>query len=106
MKIAMLNGRVLLKLKEGDSMTKSGLLVIPDTGKDAPQIGVVHAVHAGYNDEGESLPPMTRLGDQVIFGRYDGTELEIDNEKYLSIREKDLHAIISAMDEPLEQSGQ
>ena len=67
---------------------------------------IVKAVHAGYEEEDGVLEPMTNVGDKVVFGRYDGTDIEIEGEKYLSIREKDLHLIIAEEDEPLEQSGQ
>ena len=102
MRIAMLNDRVLLKLREGKDKTASGLLYIPDTGKDAPQMATVVAVHPGRRTiEGEVYPCIVDLGDTVIFAKYAGSEIEIDGEKYLSLREEDIIAKVA--DEEVEQ---
>lgn len=104
MKIAMLNGRVLLKLQAAPD--KIGSLYIPDTGKDAPQIAIVHAVHAGFYDakNDKTLPPLVHEGDKVLFPKYAGSEIELDGEKYISIDEDDLHAIVLEEDAQPEPS--
>lgn len=105
MRVAPLNDRILLKLREGADKTKSGLLYIPETGKDAPQIGDVIAVHPGREmSDGSIKPCVVQPGDAVLFGKYSGSEVEIDGEKYLAIREEDLIALLAEEDQPLEQS--
>jgi chaperonin GroES len=81
--------RVLVKPAEAEETTKSGL-IIPDTAKEKPQKGTVVAVGPGKKDE-----PMTvKEGDVVLYGKYSGTEITIDDENYLIMKESDIFATI------------
>jgi chaperonin GroES len=107
--IGMLSNRVLVELDPPKE--KEGSLFIPDTGKDAPQTATVRAVGPGRVEGGDLNPTTVEVGDRVIFGKYSGTEVEIDGKTYLSIREDDLIAILEEEeDEPsepwLEQSAE
>ena len=81
--------RVLIKPKEAEEKTQSGI-IIPDTAKEKPMEGEVVAVKKKKKDE-----PMTvKVGDKVLYGKYSGTEINIDKEQYLIMRESDIYAII------------
>ncbi|MCH3924800.1 MAG: co-chaperone GroES [Bacteroidales bacterium] len=81
--------RVLIKPKEAEEKTQSGI-IIPDTAKEKPMEGEIVAVGNGKKDE-----PMTvKVGDKVLYGKYSGTEINIDNVQYLIMRESDIYAII------------
>ncbi len=89
MKIKPLADRIIVKPNDVESKTASGI-IIPDTAKEKPQKGEVVAVGGGKKDE-----PMTcNVGDIVLYGKYAGTEITIDNETYLIMRESDVFAII------------
>ena len=84
-----LSDRVLIKPAEMEQKTASGI-IIPDTAKEKPMRGEVIAVGPGKIDE-----PMTvQVGDQVLYGKYSGTEIAIDGIDYLIMRENDIYAII------------
>lgn len=84
-----LSDRVLVKPAEMEQKTASGI-IIPDTAKEKPMRGEVVAVGPGKKDE-----PMTvKVGDQVLYGKYSGTEIAIDGVDYLIMRENDIYAII------------
>lgn len=87
--IQPLADRVLIKPTEAEEKTQSGI-VIPDTAKEKPQRGEVKAVGDGKKDE-----PMTvKEGDRVLYGKYAGTEITIDDTEYLIMRESDILAIV------------
>jgi chaperonin GroES len=87
--IKPLADRVVVKANEAETKTKSGI-IIPDSAKEKPQRGEVMAVGAGKKDE-----PMTvKVGDTVLYGKYSGTEINIDGTDYLIMRESDILAII------------
>ena len=87
--IKPLQDRVLVKADAAEQMTKGGLY-IPDTAKEKPQQGQVIAVGTGKKDE-----PMTlKAGDKVLYGKYSGTELTVDGEEYLIMRQSDIFAVI------------
>ncbi|MCB9034652.1 MAG: co-chaperone GroES [Chitinophagales bacterium] len=87
--IQPLADRVVLKPAEAEQTTKSGI-IIPDTAKEKPQKGEVVAVGAGKKEE-----PMTvKVGDSVLYGKYSGTEINIDGVDYLIMREADILAIV------------
>ena len=81
--------RVLIKPAEAEEKTKSGI-IIPDTAKEKPQKGTVVAVGPGKKDE----PTTVKKGDLVLYGKYAGTEINVEGEDYLIMRESDLLAII------------
>ena len=88
-KIKPLADRVLVEPAAAEEKTAAGI-IIPDTAKEKPQKGKVIAVGTGKKDE-----PMTvKVGDEVLYGKYDGTELTIDGDTYLIMRESDIVAIV------------
>jgi chaperonin GroES len=93
-KVAPLADRVVIKaLEETESMR--GGLYIPDTAKEKPQQGEIVAVGPGRFDEGKRVPMDVKVGDKVLYGKYSGTEVTLDNEPYLILRESDVLAVIN-----------
>lgn len=87
--IKPLADRVVVKPAPAEEKTKGGL-IIPDTAKEKPQKGTVVAIGTGKKDE-----PMTiKIGDSVLYGKYSGTELSIEGEEYLIMRESDIYAVV------------
>ncbi|OWY23764.1 co-chaperone GroES [Sphingobacteriales bacterium UPWRP_1] len=87
--IKPLADRVVVKPAEAEAKTKGGI-IIPDSAKEKPQKGTVVAIGGGKKDE-----PMTvKVGDSVLYGKYAGTELTIDGEDYLIMRESDIFAVV------------
>lgn len=94
-KIRPLGDRVVVKPIQREEVTKSGI-VLPDTAKEKPQRGQVIAIGPGrMTDEGKRLPMEVKVGDEVLFAKYAGTELKIDEEDYLILSEKDILAIVT-----------
>ena len=88
-----LSDRIVLKPIEAEEKTKGGI-VLPDTAKDKPQEGEVVAVGPGkILDNVTRLTPEVKVGDHVIYSKYSGTEVKIDGEEYLIVRESDVLAI-------------
>ncbi len=84
-----LHDRVIVKAAEKAEKTASGI-IIPDTAQEKPQKGEVVAVGNGTKD----FPMTVKVGDTILFGKYSGTEIEIEDEKYLLLKETDIFAII------------
>jgi chaperonin GroES len=94
MKVKPLNDRVLVKRIEEVQVTKGGI-VIPDTAKEKPIEGRIIAVGPGkMSEQGQRMALQVKEGDKVLFGKYAGTEIKIEGEEYLMMREEDLLAII------------
>lgn len=94
MKIKPLADRVVVKPVEPEEV-KSGSIIIPDTAKEKPQQGEVVAVGSGrVSDSGETVALEVKVGDKVLYGKYSGTEVTIDGEDYLIMRESDILAVI------------
>ena len=94
MKIRPLHDRILVKRLEEEEVRKSGI-IIPDTAKEKPQRGKVMAVGNGkVSDEGKRIPLDVKAGDQVLFGKYSGSEVRIEDEEYLILREEDILGIL------------
>ncbi|HSE86571.1 MAG TPA: co-chaperone GroES [Candidatus Binatia bacterium] len=94
MKIRPLQDRVIVQRIEEEEKTKGGL-IIPDTAKEKPQEGKIVAVGKGkLNDEGKITPLDVKVNDRVLFGKYAGTEINIDGEEHLIMREEDILGII------------
>ena len=92
-KVAPLADRVVIKaLEETESMR--GGLYIPDTAKEKPQQGEVVAVGPGRVEDGKRVEMELKVGDKVLYGKYSGTEVTLDNEQYLILRESDVLAVI------------
>ena len=95
MKIKPLGDRVLLKPLEAKEKTKGGI-VLPDTAKEKPQEGKVIAVGRGkLSDDGKIQALEVKDGDKVLYGKYAGTEIKVDDEEHLVVKEEDILAIIS-----------
>ncbi|HSU15009.1 co-chaperone GroES [Longimicrobium sp.] len=93
-KVKPLADRVVVKALE-DTETMRGGLYIPDTAKEKPQQGEVMAVGPGkLSDEGKRIDMELKVGDKVLYGKYSGTEVTVDNEQYLILRESDVLAIV------------
>jgi len=94
MKVKLLSDRVLVKpLEAGES--KKGGIIIPDTAKEKPQQGEVVEVGPGrITEEGKKIDMEVKKGDKVLYGKYSGTEVNIEHVEYLIIRESDILAII------------
>jgi chaperonin GroES len=94
MKVKPLNDRVLVKRLEEMQVTKGGIY-IPDTAKEKPVEGQVISVGPGkVNDQGNRVPLNVKAGDKILFGRYAGSEIKVEGEEYLMMREDDILAII------------
>ena len=94
MKVRPLHDRILVRRIEEEETTKGGL-IIPDTAKEKPQEGKVIAVGKGkVNDDGELRPLDVHKGDRILFGKYSGTEIQLEGEEHLIIREDDVLAVL------------
>lgn len=90
-----LGDRVLVRRVEEETKTKGGI-IIPDTVKEKPQEGVVVAVGAGARDEdGERIAMDLAVGDKILFGKWSGTEIKIDGEDLLIMKESDVLGVLS-----------
>jgi len=95
MEVKPLGDRILLKQMEAEEKTKGGI-VLPDTAKEKPQQGEIVAVGKGKTLEtGEVKAPEVKVGDKVLYGKYSGTEVTVDGQEYLIVREDDILAIVS-----------
>ena len=93
--ITPLHDRVLVRRLEEKETVKGGI-IIPDTAKEKPQEGEVIAVGAGKtNDEGKRVALDVKAGDRVLFGKYSGTEIKVEDEDYLILREDEILAKLS-----------
>jgi chaperonin GroES len=94
MKIRPLQDRVIVKRIEEEEKTKGGI-IIPDSAKEKPQEGKVIAVGKGkLMEDGKVIPLDVKAGDRILFGKYSGTEVKIDGEEHLIMREEDILGII------------
>lgn len=94
MQVKPLNDRVLVKRLEAEERTKGGI-VLPDTAKEKPKMGEVIEVGPGkLGEKGERQPLQIKKGDKVLFESYAGTEVKIEGEEYLIMREDDVLAIL------------
>ena len=96
LKLRPLADRVVIKPLEREEMTKSGI-VLPDTAKEKPQEGTVEAVGSGrYNERtGERIKLDVEVGDRVMYAKYAGSEVKIDETDYLILSEKDILAVVA-----------
>ena len=94
MKVRPLHDRVLVKRVDEDEKTAGGI-IIPDTAKEKPMQGMVIATGAGkVNDDGKVTPLDVKKGDEVIFGKYAGTEIQLEGDEHLIIREDDVLVVL------------
>jgi len=94
MKVKPLFDRVLVKRVEAEEKVKGGI-IIPDTAKEKPMEGKVISVGAGrLDDDGKRIPMEVKAGDRILFGKYAGTEIKIDDEEHIILREDEILGII------------
>ena len=94
MKVKPLFDRVLIKRVEAEEKVKGGI-IIPDTAKEKPMEGKVIAVGAGrLDDDGKRVPMEVKAGDRILFGKYAGTEIKIDDEEHIILGENEILGII------------
>ncbi len=94
MELRPLDDRVVIKPSEAQDKTAGGIF-LPDTAKEKPQIGKILWVGPGkVQEDGKRTPMSVKKGDEVIYGKYTGNEIEIDGEKYVIVREADLLGIV------------
>ena len=94
MKFTPLHDRVVVKRLEGEEKTKGGI-IIPDNAKEKPQEGEIVAAGQGGRDESGKLTPLdVKKGDKVLFGKWSGTEVKIDGQELLIMKESDIMGII------------
>ena len=94
-KVRPLGDRLLVRRVEEDEVKRGGI-IIPDTAKEKPQQGEVLAVGPGrITDDGKRIPPDVKAGDKILMGKYAGTEVRVDGEECLILREDDVLGIIS-----------
>ena len=95
MKIKPLADRVIVKPSDVAESKTTGGIIIPDTAKEKPQEGEVIAVGTGkITDDGKKIPLDIKAGDKILFGKYSGTEIKIDNKEYLIMHQDDVFGII------------
>ena len=94
MKIRPLQDRILVKRLEGEEKTKGGI-IIPDSAKEKPQEGKVIAAGKGkVDDDGKTHPLDVKKGDKILFSKYAGTEVQIEGDEHIIIREDDVLGVI------------
>jgi chaperonin GroES len=94
--ITPLNDRVLVRRLEQKETARGGI-IIPDTAKEKPQEGEVIAVGAGKIERGRRIPLDVKVGDRILFGKYTGSDIKIDGQEYLILREEEILAKLSGM---------
>ncbi len=92
-KVKPLHDRIIVKRLEEEEKTAGGI-IIPDAAKEKPQEGMVVAVGSGRREDGKVLALDVKTGDKVLFGKYSGTEIELDGEEHLIMREDDILGIV------------
>ena len=94
-KIRPLHDRLIIKRLEDQEQRSSGGIIIPDTAKEKPQEGKDIAVGNGKrSDDGKRLPLDVKVGDRILFGKYSGSDIKIDGEEHLILREEDVLAVL------------
>jgi chaperonin GroES len=95
MKIRPLQDRVIVKRIEEEAEKTKGGIIIPDTAKEKPQQGKIIAAGKGkVNDDGKLTPLDVKVGDRILFGKYSGSEIKLDGEEHLIMREEDILGVI------------
>ena len=94
--VTPLHDRVLVRRLEEKETAKGGI-IIPDTAKEKPQEGEVMAVGAGKIEKGKRVPLDVKIGDRILFGKYTGNDILVDDQEYLILREEEILAKVSGM---------
>ncbi len=96
MKVRPLHDRILIKRIEEKESIKGGI-IIPDSAKEKPQEGEVIAVgHGKKTEEGKVIPLDVKVGDRILFGKYSGTEIKVDDIEYLIVREEEVLGVLES----------
>ena len=96
MNLKPLADRVVVKPAAAEEVTKGGLF-LPDTAKEKPQQGEIVAIGPGrISDDGATIAPQVAVGDTALYGKYSGTEIMVDGDEYLIMRESEISAVIGA----------
>ena len=96
MKLTPLGDRVLVKALESKE-TKKGGIIIPDTAKEKPQEGEIKAVGKGkISEDGKLIPMDVKVGDKILYGKYSGTEIKLEEQEYLIMHQEDILGIIAS----------
>ncbi len=94
MKLKPLGDRVLVKAEEEGEVKKGGI-IIPDTAKEKPQEGTIIAVGPGkLDDKGQRIAMNIKAGDRVLYGKYSGSEVKLDDQEYMIMHEEDIYGVI------------
>ena len=93
MKLRPLGDKVVLKYQEAEEKTQSGI-ILPDSAKEKPQDAVVIAVGQGKGEDGKDIEMQVKVGDKVIYSKYAGTEIKLDDEEYITVDQNDIIAIV------------
>src|SRR4026209_570607 len=93
-KVAPLADRVVVRALEETEQMRGGLF-IPDTAKEKPQQGEIIAIGPGKYEDGKLVPMTVKVGDKVLYGKYSGTEVTLDDEQFLILRESDVLAVVA-----------
>jgi chaperonin GroES len=96
LQVTPLHDRVLVRRLEEEEIAKGGI-IIPDTAKEKPQEGQVMAVGAGRIEEGKRVPLDVKVGDRILFGKYIGNDIKLDDQEYLILREEEILAKLSGI---------
>ena len=105
MKFRPLHDRVVVKRIESDEKT-AGVIIIPDTAKEKPSQGEIVAVGPGGRDEsGKLIPIDIKKGDTVLFGKWSGTEVKIDGEELLIMKESDIMGVVEGTAKPMKKAA-
>ncbi len=94
MNLKPLSDRIILKVKEKEETTKSGIM-LPESAKEKPQEAVVIAVGSGEVIDGKKVPLDVSVGDRVIYSKYSGMEIKLDGQEYLIVKQNDILAIVT-----------
>ncbi len=104
-KFTPLHDRILVRRVEEEGTTRGGI-IIPDSAKDKPQEGEVISVGRGKsNDEGKVFPLVVKDGDRILFGKYSGTEIKLDGEDFIIMREEEVLGVITGAGKAKETAG-
>jgi chaperonin GroES len=95
-RVRPLQDRVIVKRIEAQEQRSVGGIIIPDTAKEKPQEGKVVAVGPGKREDGKVLSVDVKVGDKILFGKYSGTEIKLDGEEHLILREEDILGVVEA----------
>ncbi len=104
-KMTPLHDRILVKRVDEQESVRGGI-IIPDSAKEKPQEGEVIAVGKGKsNDEGKTFPLDVKAGDRILFGKYSGTEIKLDGEEFIIMREEEVLGILATSGKTKEMAG-